>query len=309
MTGSEVLTILLQAAQAAVAGYLGKKAKSGVETLLAWIDDRVAAQPSLKMSGVARKNIEKLLAENPTLFERILANVVRSKDRQGIMLVGPTGAGKTHLAAAITQTVRQQDYLSTVEITATSSLFNGRLVVLRDTPGKVEHGAELWKALEKYQPSILVLVMSYGYLAPAGTGVELRLGLRHPLRRKIDRFLQDGRKEEITVIRQFTDLVREPKSKVKHLVVVANKMDMWLGRHAQVVDYYQTNTEFQNALRDLLDKVVRPGQTAQVVTAAAEYDSFKGVPPDGQFSQEAATDSVRVLKALLAALLRDGNLS
>ena len=69
MTGSAILTILMQAAQAAVAGYLGKKAKSGVETILAWIDDRVAAQPSLKMSATGRKNIEKLLAENPTLFE------------------------------------------------------------------------------------------------------------------------------------------------------------------------------------------------------------------------------------------------
>ena len=96
---------------------------------------------------------------------------------------------------------------------------------------------------------------------PPAPGTELRLGMRHPLRHKLERFLQDGRKEKITVIRQFTDLVSEPKTKVKHLVLVANKMDVWLGQHAQVVDYYQTNNEFQNALRDLLDKVcglVRP---------------------------------------------------
>lgn len=304
MTGAEVLAILFKATQAAVADYTAKKAKAGVEAVLDWI-----GRQSAGLSSTDRHALKQLITEEPSLIQKLLARLVWPKDRKGIMLVGATGAGKSHLAAALAQTTRQADNLSTVAITETSGFFNGRLVSLRDTPGKPEHGGELWKAIRKYEPSILVVMVAYGYLAPAGTGAELRIGMRHPLRRKLARYLEDGREEEIHNIRQLTDLCEVPKEKVKHVLVVVNKMDIWLSEHSGIVNYYQSDPAFQGAIQGLLAKFVRPGQTAQVVTAAADYNSFKGQAASPLFSKEAATDSVRVLKAFLASLLLDGKIT
>jgi hypothetical protein len=226
------------------------------------------------------------------------------------MLIGPSGAGKTHLRSGLTQTVLPGDDRSTVEVLTTNQFFSGRLVAVRDTPGRPEHGTGLWRALKELQPSVLVLVVAYGYLSPSGTGNALTLGgNRHPERRKLELFLDDAREEEVTCMKELVRLADAPDEKVKHLLVVVNKMDVWLPNHREALDYYRTDRAFQEALDAVLKKFVRPGQAAQIVTAAAEYDSFKALPPDGNFSREASDDTVRLLKSLLATLLLDGKTS
>jgi hypothetical protein len=227
-------------------------------------------------------------------------------DRRGILLVGPSGAGKTSLMNAITN--RNPPVLkSTTEIDTRFVILAKTMVAIHDAPGHYVIAAEeINESVERHQPTILVVVLANGFLDSVVTGNALARPNK-PLEPTVEEYLKKARDEELEWIKLFTDLVHVPKHLVKYVVLVVNKMDLWSPEQAAVEKRYGAGREIDKALAGLVKKLAIPGQTCQVTYAAATVDMFKArVPPQPPFNRQAATDSLRVLKAFFTTLLLDG---
>ena len=124
----------------------------------------------------------------------------------------------------------------------------------------------------------------------------------------LDAYRRATKREELEWLKLFVKFAKPPKRRVKYLLLIVSKVDLWYDDHDRVLKSYQT-AGMKRYLDELAKKVAVPLAEFKIVTAAAEYDSFKGIhQPSAVFSKESSDLSIDLLRGLLCLLQLDGNL-
>lgn len=304
MPAETVLAVLAAAAKTGILEAITKKiAGGGTDAILEMVENLIEGHGGA-LTKTERSRVEQLLDEDERLLRRLTAQM-KPADRTGILVVGPSGAGKTSIINAITNRVHEDE--PTVSIDKYFVQLGGSIVAVRDVPGTVEHGATVWPAVQKYRPKIVVIVLADGYLDSVGTGNELKRP-RRPAVADLETYLTNARQEEIEWLEVFAEAVAPARKRTPYLVLLLNKMDLWADRHPDVLKRYQGD-EFMTRIRNIEKKLLQPGRICQVTTVAAGYDGFKGrVSPRPEVNRKVCNQSIKLLKAFLAGLMVDGNL-
>jgi hypothetical protein len=311
MSAEAVLFGLLGAAKGGALAALIKKsgelAGIGTSTLIDWIVAYAGAHGQV-LTGDERQQIEALLNEDKDAYSRITAQM-QPADRRGILIVGPSGGGKTSLFNAMTNRTSKA-LKSSVEIDEDFIRLGGKVRAIRETPGQIQFGPHIYPAVQLYTPSTLILLVAYGYLDSIGTGDQLQRPLKSPKPTLAD-FLNEARVEEIEWIKVFTALADPPgpRRKVRHLLLAVNKMDLWGDEQADVMKYYHSDP-FPQLLEGLVKKgIAVRNLRPEVVSVSSFYDAFKKIKaPVAGFDRTASEESVKLLKAFLASQMVDGNI-
>jgi hypothetical protein len=307
----QTLYTILQsdAAQRALQGL----AAAGTQQLAQWIGQH-AQKENIELPAEKADAISHLILSDPTFWEKLLT-IFKPKDKRGILIVGPSGAGKTALINSLNNR-EDDDAESTVEIDPHLSLLAGRMAMVRDAPGQIHYAskARLWEAVASIKPKILIVVVAGGYLDSKGTGDDLKRSdpsTTPPFKSyaSLKDFLEATRREELTWLTTFKNLVQVSEQLVNYVVLIVNKKEIWLNEEKEILDLYRTGN-FASELQELTKKIAVTGQQPQILSVTARYNAFKSqVPPVATFDRKAALSSIRLLKAFLAALLVDGNIN
>ena len=253
---SAMMVLLAELAKVAVteaAKEFGKKAAAfGTDEVLDWIKNYAASRGGL--SATDRKNVIRLVEEDASIYDKLVARL-KPANKRGILLVGPSGAGKTSLMNEITN--RTPKLISTTEEIDTRFVtLTQTLVAIHDSPGQFYRAAgEINASAYDHKPTILALVMANGFLDTIGTGSELKRPLEKPAV-NLKKYLAKAKSEELNWLKVFVELVKVPKNfKVKYLILVINKLDLWFQNHADVTAHYSTG-EFNEQTTAILKKLV-----------------------------------------------------
>jgi hypothetical protein len=320
--GALLLKLLETALSAAVDDFM----KESTHSLIHAFFDRVT-QLSTNLGGTEKDRLLKLINEDESVLSALIAQLKRA-DRRGMLLLGPSGGGKTELFNALTNRI-SKERRSTIEVDDRFLRLGGKIRSVHDTMGQEDNLTEMFTTISYYEPTTVVFVASYGYLDTVDTGDELRRppssGIAPPpggCYATLPKYLKATREEEFWWLSVFTQFVARPKPnrRVRYIVLAVNKMDLWADKYDAVMDYYKNQKfadktdggrekTFVDKLEELAGKVGIAAHKIQVVGVSAYHDNFKTSKSSVKvFKRKATDDSVRIMKAFLAGLMIEGNL-
>ncbi|MBE9005211.1 50S ribosome-binding GTPase [Fortiea sp. LEGE XX443] len=269
-------------------------------------EDVIKEKVSLEQQEEAKKAL-KFLSKNENQWNRILAQL-KPVDHRGAMFLGPSGAGKTTLVNAFVSGEIKESKLSTPGIKEIYTTICNEVVCVRDTPGRIRHqdsNSMLIDECLRYPPKILCLVLANSYLETVDDPLLQRGHDLHNQAIKFDNkdeYLKYTKKEEMDWLEAFVKKTKcqPPKIQIQHIVIVANKMDLWGDKYEQVKDNYTNNP----IIEKLVSILANSYQKAHFLGVSSNYDSFVGQSPIEGASKQKSRFSVLLLRAYLADLLK-----
>jgi len=180
MMGEEILAALLAGVAEGVAVKLASK---GMEGLEGWLTEIVAAK-SPDLSDNQKSQIARFLRRDQSFLGKLMAQG-RFPDRKGILVVGPSGSGKSALIRGLSEEMLAPSQVSTGGIEKNFMVLGGRYVAIRDSRGINLQGhldtGDTYNAVRRYRPRILILNLANGFLQTVGAPPLMRPqdGVRH----------------------------------------------------------------------------------------------------------------------------------
>ncbi len=264
----------------------------------------------LTVSKAHKTRIAQLIEGQPQSWSSLNRIKAEAKfaDRRGIMMIGPSGAGKTRLLERLTLTKQREETTTTLDHEFTA--LAGRMRAVYDAPGQLKFGSEVDTAIRKLRPKVLMFVVADGYLSVRSQDETPAAKYSYPdfyghtKKKKLDTYLSATRAFEHSYLTDLAkDIPNYRKKPVKHLVFFVNKSELW---HPNTTQDY-SDEKFQEPLRGLFSKLCGDHGTLHVVHGSAEYRGFLGEKAaNPKFDERDSLASISALKAFLAALLVDG---
>ena len=281
------------AAAKGIAGHAGKLTLAALVEIVgkhAGIEGQVLDPEQLKI-------VRRLLKEDNSWAKRAFAQFQTLK-RKGVLIVGPSGAGKTALFNYLTGEPRIFPSGRTIKKQAGTRRFGSRIIQVIDTPGGLHADLEkeTYSFLEGGKAEILILVLANGFLDTASLP-----GFSRPGKGQFSTFteyISEARNEELTWLRQGNVVQVPPKKKFRYFLVVLNKMDLWANGVEEVLVQYKEG-ELGEAIQVVTSRWCAAGVQPSYHVVSTLYDSFLGMPPSGLLS---ATGSLRTLELLRAQI-------
>jgi hypothetical protein len=249
---------------------------------------------------------------------------LRHAPTRGIILLGPSGGGKSQLELRLRGKSPKEDILYTTNERARRLVLQGRRVPLVDTPGDHRHAltgfADVLDTLISAEPpSVAVIVVAGGHLATSMP--ELRATFirpssrRQPVAMNTDEFLIRCREEEVTYLRDLTDYCRAhakakgidpmPQQRLRAVITVANKRDLWGAKpdlEAATLAYYRDpSSAYGVALQEFRDVFGASEQHSHDMLPVFTHGG--GFHPDPTVAAQALTPFHSAIDALLLRTL------
>ena len=166
-----------------------------------------------------------------------------------VLVVGESGSGKTQFLASIRDKKEYVDDRTKVSVTRTLTLPNGRRVEFCDTPGhkslKAERGRKINKIASGKFDGIINIVC-YGYQSAENIdtsnifkGGEIK-----------EEFLELNREKESQQVQEWLGRIYGD-SKVKWVLTIVNKADVWWKNYEDVMSHYEEGSTYNDTLQDI----------------------------------------------------------
>lgn len=293
MTGIEWLGVLTQAL---LKGAVTQIAKKGVDGVFEWAREE-ANRRNVAFTASDRDQLEKLLREAP-LRDTLISQFLPVAQR-GLAIVGPSGVGKTSLYNYLVGKSSLTPAYSTPERSAGRTRIGRRRVAVVDTPGsfvQVNLARETYEYIRGGKPSILLIMLAYGYLDTIGVPGLRRPGFASREESSVQDYLAKARDEELDWLRDLLQDEGNVKGKIPYCMIVVNKADQWSAQTDMVLDYYRAGKASKH-IQAVVNKFCRTGTQPSFHVAATTYNSFKGTAPVAEWSAESAQLSLAILRA------------
>ncbi|PRP95651.1 hypothetical protein ENSA5_37840 [Enhygromyxa salina] len=249
---------------------------------------------------------------------------LRQAPKRGIILLGPSGVGKSQIDLRLRGKAPREDILYTAEDEARRLVLQGRRVPLLDTPGEPRHAMSgyanvLDVMVGSEPPAIAVIVVAGGYLAtsmPELRATFIRPNSRaKPVAHTTDEFVSKCREEEATYLRELVDHCRAhaqtkgiepvPQQRLRSVITVVNKRDLWGAtsseQAATLARYRDPDSAFGVALQEFRDAFGAPDQHSHDVLPL--FTHANGFHPDPTIAAQALTPFHSALDALILRTL------
>ena len=253
----------------------------------------------LRLEAEELAKLRKLLADDSNVLAAVAAQFKTTARRGGVILAGPSGAGKTALFHYLTNEHRIAPLSATTESTHKSRRFGARIVRVRDTPGSSQHSnlkESLYDYIEKGAGSIVVVVLGCGYLDTTSLPGFSRPGAGQY--NTLREYVAAAKQTEVAWLRRAATITVDSKNRFSYMMVVQNKLDL---RFENCDDRGLENLDedTQTAIDELAKQWCRTGITPTIHPLSVVYDSFEGVPPSGEFSARKSLLTLEFFRAQL----------
>ena len=245
------------------------------------------------------EELEVLLSDDRSFWKSV-AGQFKPTDRKGVVLLGPSGAGKTTVYNYLVGDGMRRVDESTAVRGHTHRRSGWTYSRITDTPGTTHHAEfhkETLSLIKESKAKVLLLVMADGLLC-SGADTQLKRPGRvgsFPTRQDLRKY---ARGEENVWLEQALAANPGVKKPVPHLMLAMNKLDHWSHRIDGVTKRY-TEGEMGDLVRHAATLWCGPGSVATLHPVSSWYDSFYGKEPRGEMSTAACELSLRVLRAEL----------
>ena len=294
MTGGELLALISKALLSGAVTALSKRTTEGI---LEWFSEQ--AKSDGRFLSEKDKVFLKDLPSDDASFWKTMAAQFKLVERKGICLIGPSGVGKTALFNALSGASLVKPRESTSRRRNVAVRYGTRYIRLTDTPGSVYHvdiEKHTYDIIRAGKIKILMLVLGYGYLETVGAPPLSRPSLDKKQHASLPGYLSATRSEEIKWAREAAKFIPKVKNKIQYLMVVLNKLDLWIDRFSQTIELYTHGPIYEEILK-IASHWCRTDIKASFHPVSTIYDSFYGKPPSGKMSAEASSLSVQLLRA------------
>lgn len=165
-----------------------------------------------------------------------------------IAVLGESGGGKSSFLSMLLGKEYENDstrYNKTIHIT----LPNGRRIVFTDCPGQKSYRQERQKIKEKILAGkyhAIINVVCYGYNETSSSKIKMFDSGTSNVK---ESYLSENRKRELNQLTEWIDDINI-RSKLKWVLTVINKADVWAENHDDVIEYYQ-NGEYGKVMNQI----------------------------------------------------------